>query len=58
MDTVASSEQVRYSVEQLVFDERNLPGRQDRLVFARLATNLHRSVSDLIDVIWGDFAAA
>src|SRR5262245_49000873 len=40
----------------LVFDEAALPGRQGRLVFAYLATNLHRTVAraELTDVLWGD----
>jgi DNA-binding SARP family transcriptional activator len=40
----------------VVFDERNLPGRQGRLAFARLATSLHRTVprAELIDVLWGN----
>ena len=40
----------------LAFDEAALPGRQGRLVFAYLATNLHRTVSraELTDVLWGD----
>jgi SARP family transcriptional regulator, regulator of embCAB operon len=40
----------------LTFDETALPGRQGRLVFAYLATNLHRTVSraELTDVLWGD----
>jgi DNA-binding SARP family transcriptional activator len=40
----------------LTFDEAALPGRQGRLVFAYLATNLHRTISraELTDVLWGD----
>ena len=41
----------------LAFDEAALPGRQGRLVFAYLASNLHRTVAraELSDVLWGDF---
>jgi DNA-binding SARP family transcriptional activator len=40
----------------LTLDESALPGRQGRLVFAYLATHVHRSVprDDLTDVLWGD----
>jgi len=40
----------------LAFDERSFPGRQGRLAFAYLATNLHRAVAkgELIDALWGD----
>jgi DNA-binding SARP family transcriptional activator len=40
----------------LAFDERNLPGRQGRLAFACLATNLRRTVprAELIEALWGD----
>jgi DNA-binding SARP family transcriptional activator len=41
---------------RLVLDESALPGRQGRLVFAYLATNVHRTVPrvELTDVLWGD----
>lgn len=41
---------------RLTLDEAALPGRQGRLVFAYLATNVHRTVSraELSDVLWGD----
>lgn len=41
---------------KLTLDEAALPGRQGRLVFAYLATNVHRPVSraELTDVLWGD----
>lgn len=40
----------------LSIDEAALPGRQGRLLFAYLATNLHRRVSraELTDVLWAD----
>jgi DNA-binding SARP family transcriptional activator len=40
----------------LTLDEAALPGRQGRLVFAYLATNVHRTVprAELTDVLWGD----
>ncbi len=40
----------------LTLDEPALPGRQGRLVFAYLATHLHRTVPrrELTDVLWGD----
>jgi len=39
----------------LTLDEAALPGRQGRLLFAYLATNLHRAVPrvELSDVLWG-----
>lgn len=40
----------------LMLDESALPGRQGRLMFAYLATQLHRTIprAELTDVLWGD----
>jgi DNA-binding SARP family transcriptional activator len=40
----------------LTLDEAALPGRQGRLLFAYLATNVYRTVSraELTDILWGD----